>query len=69
MNCVHEDRISYGLTVYQDATMQVIQVMCDDCAAYGTVVEKWDDDTLDYQHDSEAWHTLKTYRHMIESEL
>lgn len=67
--CLHEDTLSYGLTVYQSATMKVIQVMCDGCGAFGTVVETWDDDNLDYVHDSESWHDIRTYRYLIGSEL
>lgn len=53
--CEHEDGITYGKTVYKTPLIHVMQVRCDECHAYGNVVEIWNEDDNQYNQESETW--------------
>lgn len=53
--CVHEDWVTYGEVISQDATTRLIKVECEDCKAKGIQSEHWDDDSKDYSLVSEVW--------------
>lgn len=53
--CPHEDWVTYGKVLEQDATTRLIEVECEECKAKGIQSEHWDDDDQDYSLVSEVW--------------
>ena len=56
MKCTHEDWITFGEVIFQDATQRVVFVTCEDCRGVGAQVEQYDEENNDYVFISETWH-------------